>query len=506
MPLPGAAIAPGGAVSMERLRQWETDAELTKVQAALAQVCPLATKVEVEWTMLKQMHVKLRVVTARQEDRVSVQARVLERLHRLINPLPATPLEEGWPYGGALRRYEVEGAVRAEPGVLYVSNVELIPDRLPDGAVTALVPDVFQRQTWYAGVGDALFRSINAGNGWELSAEFAGETVRAVRASPRQAGLVVAVTKDETKGSHVYMSVDCGDTWAQIAATEFVVNDVGWSERGGVALLFLATESGLYELLADGASAPVQLEVDRKATAFYAVVAAESRGMAFVAVAATGQVGVFLSRVGGATKSFTRIDPPDKAWDMRVLAVQSDNVRSFLWAGKTIYGDEGGGCARYELLPDEPREGWQEFGKEWKGGSCHAIAFTRSGVVVAGSHSRGVLSLDTGPDAAWELPPLDSGLPITADPTVGRLVVPVQALLVDASAPVAANDRIAVGTEKGIYRSGGPQAAYESVSDRSRFSPELRERVTLPPTWLFVSGAHEVEVVSEDQAGSDADH
>jgi len=125
--------------------------------------------------------------------------------------------------------------------------------------------------------------------------------------------------------------------------------------------------------------------------------------------------------------------------------------------------------------------------------------------VVAGSHSRGVLSLDTGPDAAWDLPPLDSGLPITADPTVGRLVVPVQALLVDASTPVAANDRIAVGTEKGIYRSASPQSAYESVSDRSRFSPELRERVTLPATWLLVSGAHEVEVVSEDQAGSDAD-
>ncbi len=505
VPPPGAG-APGGAVSIERLRQWQTDAELTKVQTALAQVRPVGVTVEVTWTLYKQAHVKLRVVTARQEDRVSVHARVLERLHRLINPLPATPLEEGWAYGGALRRYEVEGAVRAEPGVLYVSNIELIPDHMPDGAVAALSIDAFQRQTWYAGSGGTVYRTINAGNGWELSTVFPDQTVRAVRASPRQAGLVVAVTADATKGSHVHFSVDCGDTWTPIAATEFVINDVAWSERGGVPLLFLATDSGLYELLADGASAPVQLEVDRVATAFYAVSTAEARGIAFVAVAATGQAGVFLSRVGGATKSFTRIDPSDKAWDLRVLAVQTDNVRSFLWAGKTIYGDEGGGCVRYELLPDEPRDGWQDFGKEWKGGSCHAIGFTRSGVVVAGSHSRGVLSLDTGPDAAWELPPLDSGLPITADPTVGRLVVPVQALLVDASTKVAANDCIAVGTEKGIYRSAGPQAAYESVSDRSRFSPELRERVTLPPTWLFVSGAHEVEVVSEDQAGSDADH
>lgn len=505
VPPPGSA-APGGAVSIERLAQWQTDAELTKVQAALAQVSPIGMTVEVAWTMYKQAHVKLRVVTARQEDVVSVRKRVLDRLNQLINPLPATALEEGWPYGGALRRYEVEGAVRAEPGVLYVSNIELIPDRLPDGAVGALSIDAFQRQTWYAGAGGAVFRTINAGNGWELLMVFPDQTVRAVRPSPRHAGLVVAVTADKAKGSHLYLSTDCGDSWTPIAVTEFVISDVAWSERGGVPLLFLATDSGLYELLADGTSAPVQLEVDTKAKAFYAVVTAEARGIAFVAVAATGQAGVFLSRVGGATKTFARIDPADKAWDLRVLAVQTDNVRSFLWAGKTVYGDEGGGCVRYELLPDEPRDGWQEFGKEWKGGSCHAIGFTRTGVVVAGSHSRGVLWLDTGPDAAWELPPLDSGLPITADPAVGRLVAPVQSLLVDSSTPTAANDCIAVGTEKGIYRSPSPQAAYESVSDRTRFSPELRERVTLPPTWLFVSGAHEVEVVSEDQAGSDAGH
>jgi hypothetical protein len=513
VPAPGAGAA--GPVSLERLQQWATEAERGKVQAALDVVRPLGTTCEVHWTRYKPVHVKLRAVTARQEDRASVQSRVVARLNQLVNPLPPTPLQEGWAYGGALRRYEVEGAVRAEPGVLYVSGVDLVPERLPDGAVATLAVDAFQQRTWYAGEGAALFRSLNAGDGWELLTEFKDETLKVVRANPLQAGLLVAVTVDQKHKSRVYLSADCGEAWRLIATTEFEVNDAAWSRRQGEPLLFLATDSGLYELLADGSSAPVQIEVSKKTKGFYAVVTTEFRGMAIVAASATEQAGVFLSRGAGATKSFARIDVAAKDWDVRVLAVQSDGVRSYLWAGLTIPGlDEsaqGGGCVRYELLPDEPREGWQEFSGGWKGGSCRALAFTRAGVALAGTYWRGVLALEPGPNAAWQVPRLDAGLPLrdndTAEPTAGRLLQAVNALAVDASTPAAANDRIAVATIRGVYRGVGPQDFYEAVSDRSRFGPELRECVTLPPTWLFVSGVHEVEVLSEDQAaGADAGH
>jgi len=57
---------------------------------------------------------------------------VLDRLYRLITPLPRSAWDDGWPYGRALRRYDVEGAIRAEPGVLYTNRVELIAEDMPE--------------------------------------------------------------------------------------------------------------------------------------------------------------------------------------------------------------------------------------------------------------------------------------------------------------------------------------------------------------------------------------
>ncbi len=507
VPAPGAGAAAAGPVSLDQLQRWATEAERAKVDAALAPVRPLGTSCEVHWTRYKPVRVKLRAVTARQEDRASVQARVMARLHRLVNPIPPSPLDEGWPYGGALRRYEVEGAVRAEPGVLYVNQVELIPERLPDAEVASLDADRFQPRTWYAASGTALFRSLNDGDGWELLTEFSDQTLTLVRANPLQAGLLVAVTADKNHKSRVHLSADCGETWQQIAATEFEVIDVAWSRRQSVPLLFLATGSGLYELVADGASAPVQIEVDPKATArgFYAVVATEVGNMSVVAAAAKELGGIFLSRLGGASKSFAPIAPAG-SWDVRTLAIQIDNNRAYLWAALTVPGTEegAGGCYRYELRPDAPPEGWLDYTKGWKGGSCRALAFTRTGRVLAGTYWRGVVWLEPTQGATWQVAPFDVGLPLREDEAAvtaaGRLLQPVNDLAVDVSGPVKTGDPIGIATIRGVYRTTNPQTAYEAVSDRSRFGPELRECVTLPPTWLFVSGAHEVEVVSEDQA------
>jgi hypothetical protein len=47
-----------------------------------------------------------------------------------------------------------------------------------------------------------------------------------------------------------------------------------------------------------------------------------------------------------------------------------------------------------------------------------------------------------------------------------------------------------------VLRSGDGGETYAAASER-----EFAERVMLPETWLFCSGQHEVEVVSEDEAG-----
>jgi hypothetical protein len=54
---------------------------------------------------------------------------------------------------------------------------------------------------------------------------------------------------------------------------------------------------------------------------------------------------------------------------------------------------------------------------------------------------------------------------------------------------------VMAGTEEGVFRSQEGSEQYESAS-----AVEFADKVTLPPTWLFCSGAHEIEVVSEDEA------
>jgi hypothetical protein len=41
------------------------------------------------------------------------------------------------------------------------------------------------------------------------------------------------------------------------------------------------------------------------------------------------------------------------------------------------------------------------------------------------------------------------------------------------------------------------------VTDRKSFPPELREFITLPPTWLFRSGEHSVTVKTEDEVSGE---
>lgn len=107
--------------------------------------------------------------------------------------------------------------------------------------------------------------------------------------------------------------------------------------------------------------------------------------------------------------------------------------------------------------------------------------------VFAGTHSAGVMRLDSArPDAAWLPSIIQCGLPMR---DADKLFAPVPALAVARGGTV-----LLAGGAEGVYRSGDGGVRFEKAS-----STEFAEKVALPPTWLFCSGVHDVQVVSVDE-------
>jgi hypothetical protein len=479
-----------GAVSAEKLKEQETEEARARVQAALDERRPLGTTCLVNWVRYKTVRVKSRVVTHRGEDPSAVKARVLDRLHQMINPLPTPMRRGGWSFGQPLRQFDVYDTVRQEPGVRYVDDVIFLIDEAPDKGVMALAADAFQPRAWYAGAAGSIFRTLNDGDGWELSCRFDEEEVDIIRVHPGKAGLLAAVTvlAGEATGSRLRVSQDCGETWRQAAEMEFRIHDIVWAMRGAEPILWLATDTGLYELAAQPDASPVQVLVDtsNQSRGFYAVAATTTvRGANLVAVAAQSGAGVFVSNEGGKSGTFNNIGL--KGEDVRVLEAQRDGVRTFLWAAVAVGGnDPERGCFRIE--PEGSAEGWRNYVKGWSGGSCRALAFQGSKVLAATHHS-GVAWLDSSKeDAAWQAPGIRCGLPFR-EAKQDRIFHPIEAL---AARP--GNHMVLAGGIDGVYRGGAGAASYERCS-----SKEFTKNVTIPDTWLFCSGEHDIEVVSEDE-------
>lgn len=502
------------------------DPALEHVRAALDERRPLGTDVRVGWVKYKTVRVNARVVVHRGEDAAAVERRVLDRLYQTINPLPAAAFgTPGWPFGTALRASHVYDIILKEPGVSYVDRVRLLVDEVPDVNVLSLTADPFQPRTWYAAVGPppappggpprgpgVLFRSMNDGDGWEPVWRLDGAQLDVVECHPRRPGLVAVASRDAAgTASRVHVSADAGETWDEVAQFAFVVEDVGWTVENDVPVLLLATASGLYHLpfadpsAADGAAggdaAPVQLLVDpdKPDLGFYAVaVTREVLGGVNVAVAARQTGGVYVSQRGGRSRTFEKWGLDGK--DVRVLEVQYDGPRAFLWAGTAAVGAaEGDGCFVYELRGPGQKSpaGWQPFAKGWRGGSCRALAFQGTRVAAA-TYRSGVLWLAAATtDAGWQAPDVKCNLPLTA---LGKFH-PVEAVAADpdgaeppeppAGAGAAAGRLLLAGGPVGVYRSRDGGVTYEAEPSSRR---EFLERVTLPPTWLFASGRHEVNV------------
>ncbi|MEM7113193.1 MAG: baseplate J/gp47 family protein [Chloroflexota bacterium] len=494
--LPTVERAPG-MVTAVSLKQRETEVAREQVQQALDERRPLGTTCAVNWTNYKTVRVTARVVVGREENQTAVKRRVLERLHQTITPLPTGINPTGWSFGQALRASDVYNIALAEPGVRWVDGVRLHVDEVPETAVSTVAADHFQPNCWYVGSGETLFRSLNDGAGWEATRHFATQTIQLIEPNPNANGKghVALVSETGDGNARLYLSRDAGESWGLLAELAFSVNDLAWTVRDQLPMLLLATDKGLYELPLTPNASPVQVVVNPsdQTLSFYAVTAVNLRGTISVAVAAQGQGGVYLSSENGRSGSFQSIG--QQGVDIRRLAVQVDGPRAFLWAGAFAEGprDAGRGCFRWELRGAEaPAEGWRDFGENWTGGSCRGITFLGNRVV-ASSHRGGVLWLEPTRSASWTASDVNAGLP-QRDQEGGQLrFQPVMGIAANAQ-----TNLVLAGGPLGVYRSqdGGQQFAAAS-------SKTFLEKVTLPGTWLFVSGAHDVEVVSEDEANRD---
>ena len=485
-----------GPLPAARLREYHAEAARTRIQQVLQERKPLGTTCLVTWARYKTVHVKARIVAYREENAAALRDRVLKRLYRTISPLSPT-----WRFGQALRASHVYDIILSEPGVNYVEDVRLVVDEVPDTQVTTLAVDAFQPHTWYVASGEALFRSSNDGDGWEAVNRFPGDTVLEASAHPGKAGLLAVATRlaGQDERCALYLSSDCGETWTLAVEVAFRIEDLAWMTRESNAVLLMATSVGLYEYTPGSNAMPVQVLVDPADAnrGFTAVtVATDVRGGGSVAVASYGGKGVYLSTELGRSNTFENIGLPGD--NVRVLAVQHDGPRTFLWATfAASAGDPGTGAAMVELVGSRvSADGWHHYSAGWSDqgrhpGSCWAIGF-RGLTVFAGSHQGGVLRLDLAQSQPqWQPPAIDCGLPHRE---VGRIFQPVSTIAVD--------------RESGLLLCGGPVGVYRSHDGGTTFEPcssrELSSsRVTLPDTWLFCSGEHEITVEGEGDARRD---
>jgi uncharacterized phage protein gp47/JayE len=499
--LPAGAAAGAGSQLEQLMRQARDDVR-SEVDAYLGVRATIGAIPVVRWGLYKQVLVDARVVVRPDEDPASVRERIIRRLTEAINPLTGSAAY-GSGFGKPLRVSNLYRAMEeAEPGVQYVDRVQLEVDKIPDTDATALVQAEGQPGTWFVAQGETLFRTTNSGDGWEACAAFPGENVRSIvpfrtggttgTAASSHPGMV-AVATDTGSGSRVYVSGDLGESWRRRAELGFVLADLAWVDRLGRPVLLLAGEKGLYELTDAEGAVPVQNLVDpaQPDRGFYAIDSfVDVRGQTGVIITAEAAAGVWLSPTGGAPESFHRIRAAGE--DIRCLAVQYEGPSTYLWIGRSVPEGTGTGCARIRIddlarmqFDESLLASWEELGQGWSGGSCWGVHIVGDSAYAA-TQSGGVLRLQlrAGAQRTWDQRDVNSGLPLRDR---GRFepVRSVSGALTTDQTPV-----ILAAGPAGVYRSTDSALTWRTCTSRT-----VDTFVTLPPTWLFCSGPHRIEVV-----------
>jgi hypothetical protein len=483
------AVPPNGGT--ETIRQ--------QVLQYLQERAPLGVSCIVSWVSYKTVGVHAHIVVRSEEDPDAVRARVEAGLNDTISGAPSSsPADAEAGFGATLRLSNLYRPLQQEePGVLYVDQVWFMLDEVPNANVGPLAPDGYQPDCWFAGAGPVLFRTLNRGDGWEPSGEFTGEVVWTVAPYPppptgrpgamSRPGWVAVGTRVDSR-SRLYVTSDLGGNWDLIADVGWGISDLAWVERTGEPVLLMAGTAGMYEMPPVPNATPVQVVVDPSQAdlGYYAVNSfLDYRGRAGVVVAAEGSSGVWLSDQAGTSNTFFTIRSPGD--DIRALAMQYDGPVTYVWSARAVSNVTDTGCVRLRI--DDLTQidhtavltAWETLDAGWSAGSCWGLSFGGTEAFAA-SQTGGVMRMDLSASSlAWQGLSIDCGLPRRDNPPG---LQPVQSVAATADGKVV----LAAG-DAGVYRSDDGGTDYQSVSQQV-----ATDFVTLPPTWLFRAGQHQIEV------------
>lgn len=460
---------------------------LERVRRVIESRVPLGVKPLIDWSHLLKITVHLRAACFREEDPQAVRSRLEERIYAAISPFAQRE------FGQPLRASDIHEIVAREPGIRYVETLRFTVDETPREPCPHIRIDCFQPRTWHAASGGSIYRTLDDGQSWCETLRFEnGERPLLCQPHPLRPGWLAATSLKKDGTSTIHLSRDCGESWRRdVAAFAFAVHDTVWSGAAGEPELYLATARGLYvynPLSTDAPRRVVVIEDDDK-YGFWAVAAAPPiYGATTIAVGAGQRKGVWISTAGAQSGTF-HLSGLGGA-DVRVLETQFHGGRAYLWAGFAAEaGAKGDGAARLELRGFEADPaGWQKASEGWKGGSCEALAFAAE-QVFAGSNRAGVLHTTlTRLEKGWISGQIDNGLPILDEQRLLHEVNDVASRAEPAGPPI-----VMAGGPVGVFRSRDGAATFQDAA-RTTFE----DYVALPEGWLFASGQHEIEVVSED--------
>jgi hypothetical protein len=231
----------------------------------------------------------------------------------------------------------------------------------------------------------------------------------------------------------------------------------------------------------------ILVEAASPAKPFYAVEVVSDPGDDLqIAVAAQELDGVYLSLQGGRPGTYQPLGL--QGVDVRLLRTQRTPGRRFLLTGAFATGEEpGAGVSRLELLQYQPSpDGWKPVGANWVGGSCRDLAPVGDRIFAATAKAAISIGDSSRDGAPWRPSAVDCGLPLRE---VGRF----QPLF----AVAAAGSLLLSGCVGGVYATRDGRT-WEHASQR-----EFSERISLPRTWLFAPGEHQL-TVRYDDGGRDA--
>ncbi len=490
VPDPTVALPADGSLPLSIIEIHQSSDLLAAIATRFDERRPIGTRIDVSWARYKSVAVKARVIANRDHDSTTVASEIRQRLHALIRPV-ATPDEEEWPFGRTLHASHVYGVMMRSPGVRYIEGqVQLLVDEAPDHTIGAIARDVVRTETWYAASEGQLFRSTNDGRGWErLLALPSGERVRRVIAHPERAGVLLIHTITDVDGvrhDRLHVGTDYGEQWqADTPLLDFTseIEDCCWLPGDQELRVLAATDAGLYEVRPGRSPVKIRLVENGSSPIGFSAIAADrdATGRVIVLIAAQSAGGIWVSYDAGRAGTFTSLGLTGRV--VRSLGIQRRGTARWCWAGFAAIGDtDGDGVARYDL--NGPAGAWDSISNGWGGGTCTSFAFTENRVY-AGTHHAGVLRLSLHElDPRWQTPIIGCGLPIRAD---SERLYPITDLAIDAG-----RDRLLVGTEQGLFEPIDGTAVFRSCGSRV-----FTDQVTIPETWLFCSGDHDIEVVSD---------